>query len=939
MKLWSGFALLVLSVNAHALGLGRLSVQSALGEPLRAEIEVTQITPEEASSLNVRVAGPEAFRAAGMDFNPILAGLRATLQRRPDGRPFLQLAAPRPVQDPFLDLILEVDWSGGRLVRDFTMLFDPPSLRGAAARGAPASAAAAPAAAPLPPVASPPPPAPTRAERREQAARAKSDAAVGKAASTPAAPTTATPAREAATGDSYTVKAGDTLGKIADRYRGSAASLDQMLVALFRSNPDAFVGNNVNRLKAGVVLKVPTAEETAQLSNKEARQTLAAQSRDFAEYRRTLAGLAPGAAPDGQTARAATGKLDVKVDESKKATASADKLKLEKGSAAGAKAADMVASDRAKSEAAARAAELNRNVADLNKAAATAAGAGAANAAKGAASAPAGGVPVGAVAAPPAAKASSAAVAAPPPAAAASVPTKVTATAAATPAATKASVPAASAATAGAAASAPTAVAPVLAASAPASTASAPAAAAPVVAAASAPVTPPAAAPAASAASAPQVAKAPVNVAAEPPPPEPSLLDELMDNPMVPAGAAGVVALLAGFGVYRLRQRRNSGSAAGVDSSFLESRLQPDSFFGASGGQRIDTKEGALSGSSMVYSPSQLEAAGDVDPVAEADVYLAYGRDLQAEEILKEAIKTQPDRVSVRVKLLEIYAKRRDARGFETLAADTYRLTGSDSPDWERVRAMGSELEPSNSLYSASSTGVPPERPGAAAAAASAAERGNSLLSPSTLPNPFDSTRPVSAEAVAPPSIDLDLDFSMPGDAPAAPAPSADSMAATQPISLSVPEVPSSAPAADISFDLDLGSTPAPSPAPVSSAASEPTVKMSLAADAPLDFGGDLSLDLPPVAAAPTPAPPAPADDGNALSFDLSDISLDLPSAATQSAGAVAGDDESDTKLALAEEFRQIGDVEAARQLLGEVLGTATGETKAKAQRLLADLS
>ena len=122
------------------------------------------------------------------------------------------------------------------------------------------------------------------------------------------------------------------------------------------------------------------------------------------------------------------------------------------------------------------------------------------------------------------------------------------------------------------------------------------------------------------------------------------------------------MALLAGFGFYRVRQRKK---ATQVDSSFLESRLQPDSFFGASGGQRIDTNEGGATGSSMVYSPSQLDAAGDVDPVAEADVYLAYGRDLQAEEILKEAMRTTPQRVAIHSKLLEIYSKRRDTKAFE----------------------------------------------------------------------------------------------------------------------------------------------------------------------------------------------------------------------------------------------------------------------------------
>ena len=145
-----------------------------------------------------------------------------------------------------------------------------------------------------------------------------------------------------------------------------------------------------------------------------------------------------------------------------------------------------------------------------------------------------------------------------------------------------------------------------------------------------------------------------------------------------------------------MRQRKK---ATQVDSSFLESRLQPDSFFGASGGQRIDTNEGGATGSSMVYSPSQLDAAGDVDPVAEADVYLAYGRDLQAEEILKEAMRTTPQRVAIHSKLLEIYAKRRDAKAFELVATEAYSLTHGEGPEWEHICELGQELDAGNPLY------------------------------------------------------------------------------------------------------------------------------------------------------------------------------------------------------------------------------------------------
>uniref|UniRef100_UPI0035B4D8D2 type IV pilus assembly protein FimV n=1 Tax=Piscinibacter sp. TaxID=1903157 RepID=UPI0035B4D8D2 len=137
-------ALWLAASNAYALGLGRLSVQSALGEALRAEIDVTSITPEEAGTLRVKVATPEAYRAAGVDYNAVLPATNVELQRRADGRPYLRVTSDRAVQEPFVDVILDISWASGRLVREYTMLFDPPTM----AR-APAPTPAAPAAAPV----------------------------------------------------------------------------------------------------------------------------------------------------------------------------------------------------------------------------------------------------------------------------------------------------------------------------------------------------------------------------------------------------------------------------------------------------------------------------------------------------------------------------------------------------------------------------------------------------------------------------------------------------------------------------------------------------------------------------------------------------------------------------------------------------------------------
>ena len=102
----------------------------------------------------------------------------------------------------------------------------------------------------------------------------------------------------------------------------------------------------------------------------------------------------------------------------------------------------------------------------------------------------------------------------------------------------------------------------------------------------------------------------------------------------------------------------------------------------------------------MSYSLSQLDAIGDVDPVAEADVYLAYGRDLQAEEILKEAMRSSPDRMAIRTKLLEVYAKRRDTKGFELLATLSFcALTRGTGEDWAKAQELGSQIDPDNPRF------------------------------------------------------------------------------------------------------------------------------------------------------------------------------------------------------------------------------------------------
>lgn len=404
-----------------------------------------------------------------------------------------------------------------------------------------------------------------------------------------------------------------------------------------------------------------------------------------------------------------------------------------------------------------------------------------------------------------------------------------------------------------------------------------------------------------------------------PPPTEPSLLDTITDSPLLLPGAGLLALLIAAAVAWRVRGRWSKSVS---ETSFLESKVQPDSFFGASGGQRVDTREATTqASSSMGYSLSQLDAIGDVDPVAEADVYLAYGRDLQAEEILKEALRATPERMAIRTKLLEVYAKRRDTKGFELLATQLYALANGTGADWQKAQELGRQIDPDNLLY----------QPGGKPEEVVVHDRiVKEPLGATTLPQ--SSFPPSGAGALTEPaampkmdsSFDLDLDLTA--------TPNVD-VAQT----LALASVPARGPV-ERTRPLDFEAAPA-APRPP-----QPTQPLGME-----DELNSLRMDLEP-----SPVAPLARTSNAEPTIDFGDFSLTQGGSASEP-GSLAdsvpttpndfgdlGTDASDPlarKFELAEEFRQIGDIEGARDLLEEVIAKAGGALKAKAQAMLEDLT
>ena len=903
-------SLLSICAVSHAAGLGKLNVLSALGEPLNAEVSLVA-EKNEIASLAVRLASRDAFERAGLVYANLLTSVKVSIENRATGEPYVRLTSSEAVNEPFVDLLIELTWSSGRISREFTALLDPPSFiaerekqKSAAAEVRAAPTAPQLKAEPIPPAVAEAPTAeaakpesaeteePQSAEAEEPAAPDATEPAAQPSVEAPAAPVetiggpqptllgrgSALPASVKSTpsADAYgPVKSGDTLGKIASATKPTEVSLDQMLVLLVRNNPHAFSGKNMNRLRAGKILQFPTADQFATITEAEARREVKIQARDWRTYKDQLAASAGQSVAAMEPAQqAVSGKVGATVqDKAAPATEQPKEiLKLsENETAAGAAGRDaksaarlraldeeVMARDKAIKESNDRVVKLEKQIKDLhallemkNK--------GMADLQQPAGTPPAPVTPQDADQKP-----SQAVVPAP----------KVT------------------------------------------------------------PATPTSDAPAPARTTEPaplQPAHVPPKPASGKTPPvsarEPSLMDRVLDQPAylgvaITAGVLTIIGALVVRGFKRRRESKSDAEESGPVGTFGEN---PGPAYSAASGIAV-TLDARSKEENREENREEKERSEEVDPLAEAEIFLAYGRDAQAEELLKEALENTPSRHELHLKLLQIYANRKDANSFEEVARNLQQATGGEGEIWNQAVALGYQVDSENPRYAAGKSAA-----GTAAATSAMAENvdfnieseDSMAITPTDIDlgdggNPFDRTQVIapagepardstdSFEPEALPAMDFDV------------GPSPSSVAA--PASQTTP----AASASGLDFDIDLNSLTA-SPA----ARDEPA-----AAGLDFDMSG-LSQDTPGESRMESPLA--------AMEIDLSGISLDLGTdTGTSASNSPTGKDDHwydvQTKFDLAKAYQEMGDKDGAREILKEVLIEGDAEQKTAAQSVLSSL-
>ncbi|MFZ5522859.1 MAG: FimV/HubP family polar landmark protein [Pseudomonadota bacterium] len=637
LKLLGFIAGTTLSATIFAIGMGGINVTSGLGQVLTADIELVAVNKADKASLVARLASPDVYKSAGLDY-PYGNKFKFQIESRSDGEPYLKVTSVQPINDPFVVMLVELTWSSGRLLREYTFLLDPPGYVAelpAQAKVQPLvptvqSAAESVTAMPVEPVA--PPDVLGSVEQGKSTIPATSEAPLaeqgmekpafaieqGMPEATEEAVTESSVMAEIVEPNEewLAVQRGDTLSKISALYKPADVSLERMLVALYRANASQFDGKNMNRIRAGKILRMPSQKEVEVVGQSEAVREIRAQVADWNAYRQKLASAAAVRSQPQGSEQVATGKLASSVaDKAPVAKESArEVLKLSRGETPGDQAAtgaggkSMTAQDRknaAQEEAIAtakaakeeqmRTAMLEKNIQDMQKLAQL--------------------------------KSSAAALAQQPKEAAGE-------------------------------------------------------------------------APAASAVKPAPVAKPkPVPVKQEPSLVDQmmALLDQLMAEPLYLAGGAGVLVALGGLGW--MVSRRKKKSSFEVISDFSDNEGSRSGRISDPAVSSPDT--GDFTGMASPKAGAE-EQSNEADPISEADLFLNFGRDAQAEEILKDALQSTPNNHKIHLKLLEIYASRKDLSSFEAIARQLQ--DSGDEEAGQQALAMGRELDPNNPMYGGTGT-------------------------------------------------------------------------------------------------------------------------------------------------------------------------------------------------------------------------------------------
>ncbi len=608
-------------VAAFALGLGNITMKSALNQPLNAEIELLSVQKGDLDNLQIRLGSLEDFARVGADRAYFLTKIKFNLAKKPDGTSYVRLSSTELVTEPFLDFVVEARWPRGRILREFTVLVDPPVLsdeapapiQQAAVQTAPAAVATA-----------------TRATRqtpiRERAALSPVMSRDGVLSYGPVQPN-------------------DTLWVIANRMRpDNSISVNQMMLALVRDNPQAFYNGNVNQLKAGYVLRI---EDPAAITAVSAAQANAEVEHQRAEWearksgrplRQVAATEAPATAAGAGTGEgsSAAGQARLKLvapgsEGSGSGTGDADVDRLRQDLVLAAEALD--ANRQETEELKTRLSQMEEQLAamqrlimlkddemlSLQK-------------------------QLGGEAEEPA------------------VPDAVS----------EQGMPEQEVlegeAVEGADLAEGDAETPALEVAATEETQESEAPKPPV--------------------------PAPV---VEAPAPEPSLLED----PLLMYGGIGVLVLaIVGWIVARRRK---------MQEGFQESILNVGGEGAAAGATSSEMAQGVGGESSMVSDFAMSEISdmsgiqtdvSDVDPISEADVYLAYGRHQQAEDIIRAALETAPERNELKLKLLEVFFAAKNSEAFELQAQELHDTLGDETdPLWAKAATMGSQLCPGNPLF------------------------------------------------------------------------------------------------------------------------------------------------------------------------------------------------------------------------------------------------